>query len=49
MNPSLNRIWLAVMVGLLAATSNNWLFAPTKTSNYDAPWIYPGLVQKDIK
>lgn len=38
----LNRVWLAVMVGLLAATSNTWLFHPVqKTANYDAPWIYP--------
>ncbi len=39
----INKVWLAVVAGLLIATSNTWLFHPQlKQSNYSAPWIYPG-------
>ena len=38
----INKIWLAVIVGLLIATSNTWASGEHKKSNYDAPWIYPG-------
>lgn len=38
-----NRVWLAVVAGLLIATSNTWLFHPQlKQSTYSAPWVYPG-------
>jgi hypothetical protein len=43
---SLKTIWMAVMVGLLIATAPSWMFDPKhQTSNYDAPWIYPGCFQ----
>jgi hypothetical protein len=39
----INKVWLAVVAGLLIATSNTWLFHPQlKQSTYSAPWIYPG-------
>jgi len=39
----LNKMWLAVIAGLLIATSNTWLFHPEqKHSIYSAPWVYPG-------
>jgi len=42
---SLRTIWMAVMLGLLVSTAPNWMFDPNHhTSNYDAPWIYPGCV-----
>jgi hypothetical protein len=42
---SLKTIWMAVMVGMLIATAPSWMFDPKhQTSNYDAPWIYPGCV-----
>ncbi|MBP9092765.1 hypothetical protein KBI23_17210 [bacterium] len=38
-----NKMWLAVVAGLLIATSNTWLFHPQiKQSSYSAPWVYPG-------
>ncbi len=38
-----SRAFLAIIVGLLAATSNSWLFHPTHAaSQYEAPWVYPG-------
>lgn len=42
-NIELKRIWLAVLVGLLAATSNGWLMHPNHASTYDAPWVHPNL------
>jgi hypothetical protein len=42
-----NRVWLAVIAGLLVATSNTWLFHPQlKQSSYSAPWVYPGFEPK---
>ena len=39
----INKVWLAVVAGLLIATSNTWLFHPQiKQSTYSAPWVYPG-------
>ncbi len=43
----LNKMWLAVVAGLLIATSNTWLFnsnddSAQKRSIYSAPWVYPG-------
>lgn len=39
-----NRVWLAVIAGLLIATSNSWLFHPQlKQSSYSAPWVHPGF------
>lgn len=40
---AINKVWLAVVAGLLIATSNTWLFHPQlKQSTYSAPWVYPG-------
>ena len=42
-NEAINKVWLAVVAGLLIATSNTWLFHPQlKQSTYSAPWVYPG-------
>ncbi len=42
-NEVINKVWLAVVAGLLIATSNTWLFHPQlKQSTYSAPWVYPG-------
>jgi hypothetical protein len=42
-NAGINKVWLAVVAGLLIATSNTWLFHPQlKQSTYSAPWVYPG-------
>lgn len=42
-NEPINKVWLAVVAGLLIATSNSWLFHPQlKQSTYSAPWVYPG-------
>ncbi len=42
-NEKINKVWLAVVAGLLIATSNTWLFHPQlKQSTYSAPWVYPG-------
>jgi hypothetical protein len=42
-NEPMNKMWLAVVAGLLIATSNTWLFHPQlKQSTYSAPWVYPG-------
>lgn len=43
LNEPINKMWLAVVAGLLIATSNTWLFHPQlKQSTYSAPWVYPG-------
>jgi len=40
---ALNKIWLAVMLGILVATAPNWLLSDKhEHSTYSAPWIYPG-------
>lgn len=36
-----NKVWLAVIAGLLIATSPTWLQAQEKHSTYSAPWVYP--------
>ena len=42
-NEAVNKVWLALVAGLLIATSNTWLFHPQiKQSTYSAPWVYPG-------
>ncbi|CAN5413440.1 hypothetical protein BH11CYA1_BH11CYA1_44300 [soil metagenome] len=42
-NEPVNKVWLAVIAGLLIATSNTWLFHPQiKQSTYSAPWVHPG-------
>ncbi|HEY9715616.1 MAG TPA: hypothetical protein V6C72_19235 [Chroococcales cyanobacterium] len=41
-NGSFRTIWLGLLLGALIATSPTWL-ANQPHSNYDAPWIYPGL------
>lgn len=38
---TVKRVFLAVIFGLLAATSNSWLYSSQSHSNYDAPWVYP--------
>jgi hypothetical protein len=39
---TLNKVWLALMLGVLVATSPNWLLSGKhQQSTYDAPWIYP--------
>lgn len=35
-----NKVWLAVIFGLLVATSNTWLLNPEHHTTYDAPWNY---------
>jgi len=41
-NDALNKIWMAVMLGILVATAPNWLLSDHhQRSSYDAPWIYP--------
>lgn len=40
-NSPLKTIWLGIMLGLLLVSAPQWL-TTKHTSNYDAPWIYPG-------
>ncbi|HEY9785507.1 MAG TPA: hypothetical protein V6D17_08915 [Candidatus Obscuribacterales bacterium] len=40
-------VWMGVLLGFLVATAPNWLFdGSNRTSQYDAPWIYPGNLPK---
>jgi hypothetical protein len=44
----LEKVWMAVMVVLLASTSATWLNPEHKQqSGYSAPWVYPGLAPAD--
>jgi len=41
-------LWLGLMLGALIYTGPDWLLNPDyhKTAHYDAPWIYPGNVNR---
>jgi hypothetical protein len=42
-----NKVWLAVVFGLLVATSNTWLAPEHHGYTYDAPWNYPADSEKN--
>jgi hypothetical protein len=42
-----NKVWLAVVFGLLVATSNTWLAPEHHGYTYDAPWNYPADSDKN--
>jgi hypothetical protein len=41
----LKRVGILVMAAVLVGSAPQWLNPANKhVSNYDAPWVYPGLV-----